>query len=149
LIGLLLLSIAGKVATNTEDQPAVIAERTFASSVVQKLSERGFRTVVKHWPTGVVVHARREKCRLWVRDYTPHGTMRNVYEELAAPLGSIRYTYMGRTAKEPPKLDPLLRFFFHREMLRLGVSAPRYPIYAVASSAGCRIWSFEWPVSIG
>lgn len=148
LIALVLLSIAGKVVTNTADPPTGSAERTFASAVVQQLSEREFRTRVEHWPTGVVVHARRGACQMWVRDYRPHGTYRNVYEELAEPLGPLRYTYKGVTSGDPPKVDPLLRFFFHRELLRLGVQAPRYPIYAVASSAACDRSAATLPASI-
>ncbi len=148
LIALVLLSLAGKVATNTADQSPASAERTFASAVVQQLSKSGLTTAVEQWPTGVVVHARRGACQMWGRDYSPHGTMRNVYEELAEPVGSLRYIYKGETLDVPPKLDPMLRFFFRREMLRLGVTTAKYPIYAVASSAACNGSLITWPDTI-
>lgn len=147
-IALLLLSLAGKVVTNTGDQPAPIAERIFASAVVQQASERGFSTRVEYWPSGVVVHARRGDCQMWVRDYSPHGTYRNTYEALAEPLGSLRYIYKDEISEDPPKLDPLLRYFFRREMLRLGVHTPKYPIYAVAWTASCDRSGITWPASI-
>lgn len=148
LIALVLLSLAGKVATNTTEQATASAGPTFESAVVRQLSQSRFNTTVEHWPTGVVVHARRGACQMWVRNYGPHGTMRNVYEALAEPLGSLRYIYKGATSKDPPKLDPLLRYFFHREMLRLGVRIPNYPIYAVAASAACDRSAITWPISI-
>lgn len=148
LFAVVLLSLAGKVVTNTADQPTPIAERTFASAVVQQASKRGFSTRVEHWPSGVVVHARRGACQMWVRDYSPHGTHRNVYEALAEPLGSLRYIYKGEISEDPPKLEPLLRYFFRREVLRLGVKTPKYPIYAVASSASCDKSAITWPASI-
>lgn len=148
LIALVLLSVAAKVATNTTEQSTASARSTFESAVVRQLSQSRFKTTVENWPTGVVVHARRGACQLWVRDYGPHGTMRNVYEELAEPVGSLRYIYKGAISREPPKLEPLLRYFFHREMVRLGVSTARYPIYAVASSTACDVSAISWPVSI-
>lgn len=147
-VALVLLSLTGKVATNTADEPLVSAERTFASAVVRQLSRSGFATTVEHWPTGVVVHAQHGACRMWVRDYSPHGTMRNVHEELANPIGPLRFVYKGAASEEPPKVGPLLRFFLQREMLRLGVSTPKYPIYAVASSPTCDHLSFRLPASI-
>lgn len=149
LVALVLLSVAGKVATNTADASAETAERSFASAVVSQLSHAGFDTAVEHWPTGVVVHARRGACEMWVRDYGPHGTFRNVYEDMAEPVGSLRYVYNGATFQNPPKLEPLLRYFFRREMLRLGVPARKYPIYAVASSAACAGSPIAFAASIG
>jgi len=149
LVALVLLSLAGKVAVNRQEQDQAILGHTFASAVVQQLSQAGFTTKVQQWPTGVAVQAQRGACRMWVRESSPHGTMRNIYDELAKPLGPLRFIYRGASFKEPPKLNPMLRFFFNREMARVGIATSRSPIYAVASSAACNISSIRWPMAIG
>lgn len=149
LVALLLLSLAGKLATNRQDRDSRTFERTLASAVVQEFSRARFTTKVEEWPSGVAVHAERGACRMWVRESSPHGTMRNVHEELATSVGSLRYIYRGESFKEPPTLDPMLWFFFDREMARLGITVSRYPLYAVASSKACDPSLVRWPVAIG
>ncbi len=149
LVALVLLSLAGKAAVNREDQNPAILEHTFALAVQRQLSQAGFTTNVERWPTGVTIQAQEGACRMWVRESSPHGTMRNIYDELAKPLGPLRFIYRGATFEEPPKLDPMLRFFFNREMARLGIKTSRSPIYAVASSSVCDLHSIQWPVTVG
>lgn len=149
LVLLVLLSLAGKLAVNRRDQDVKIVEGAFASAVEQQLSQAGFTTKVERWPTGVAVQAHRAACRLWVRDNTPHGTMRNIYENLAKAVGPLRYVYRGTIYEKPPQVDPMLRFLVGREMARVGIATARYPVYAVASSAACDISSLQWPVAIG
>ncbi len=149
LVVLVLLSLAGKVASNRQDQKNDAFEQNFATSVVRQLSEAGFTTTVEQWPTGVALQAQRDACRMWVRENNPHGTMRNIYDELAKPVGPLLYIYRGASFQKPPKLDPMLRFFFNREMAHLGIATSRFPVYAVALSAACDISSIAWPVELG
>lgn len=144
LAALVLLSLAGKLATNQQDQDPRILERAFASTVVRQLSKAGFTSKIEEWPTGVAVQAQRGACLMWVREDSPHGTMRNVYDELARPVGSLHYIYRGVVYKEPPKLEPLMRFFIHREIARVAIVTSRSPIYAVASSTACNLRSIQW-----
>ncbi|MEO6359887.1 MAG: hypothetical protein ABIO43_04835 [Sphingomicrobium sp.] len=149
LVALVLFSLAGKAALNRQDEDHTILEPPFVLAVQRELSQAGFTSNVEQWPTGVAIQAQGGACRIWVRESTPHGTMRNVYDELAKPLGKLRFVYREAISEDPPKLDPMLRFFFNREMARLGVKVSRSPIYAVASSSACDIHSIQWPVTIG
>ena len=146
--GLLVLSLAGKLALNVSDDSLVEDGPKFALTVARTLNEQGFETRVTFWPTGPQVQARRGDCFMWVRDYSPHGTTKNIIMALAEPVGELRYTYRGKIGEEPPKVLPLIRFFLRREAARIGILTPRYPIYAVAVNADCSLQQTRLPEQI-
>jgi len=145
---LLVLSLGGKIVLNGSDESLIDDGPKFALAVATTLNEQGFDTKATFWPTGPQVEARRGDCFMWVRDYTPHGTMKNILMVLAEPVGKLRYSYRGEIADEPPKVLPLIRFFLRREVARLGTVAPRYPIYAVAENAACSLERTRLPEEV-
>ena len=145
---LLVLSLGGKIVVNGSDGSLVDDGPKFALAVSQTLNEQGFDTKANFWPTGPEVEARREGCFMWVRDYTPHGTMKNIVIALAQPVGKLRYSYLGKISKDPPKIVPLIRFFGRREVARLGKVGPRYPIYALAVNSACPLEQIRLPKEV-
>ena len=146
--GLLVLSLGGKIVLNVSDESLIEDGPKFALAVARSLNEQGFETRVTVWPSGPQVEARRGNCFMWVRDYSPHGTMKNIVMELAEPVGELRYTYKGTIGEEPPKVLPLIRFFVRREAARIGILTPRYPIYAVAVNAACSLQQTRLPEEV-
>lgn len=142
LVGLLVLSMGLKLgASRSEPMPD---ERLFASQVSRFLEREGYSTAAELRPLGMMVTARRDGCRLAIRNYPPHGTLAQTYARLAQPIGPLHFAYRGRVSDRAPKLLPLIEYFIGRELRRLGIAAPRAPILAVAASPGCDIERLRW-----
>ena len=142
LVGLLVLSLGLKLAASrSEPRPD---QQLFASQVFRFLEREGYTTAAELRPLGMMVTARRDGCRLAIRDYPPHGTLAQVYARLARPVGQLRFVYRGRVSDRAPKLLPLIEYFIGRELRRMGIAAPRAPILAVAVSRGCDITRLRW-----
>lgn len=139
---LLLVSLGAKAAlTMPAAEPDPLR---FADEADAMLRARGFATRFERRTFGVVVEGRRGGCRLAVGDYTPYGTFAERFDQLALPIGPLRFVYRGAVHAKAPKLVPLLDFYMSRELRRVGVRALRHPIAAVAASPACDLASFDW-----
>jgi hypothetical protein len=138
---LLLVSLAAKAALIA---PAPDPDsRLVAREAAAMLRERGFLTAFERRPLGVLVHGRRGGCRLLVVDYNPYGTFAATIAARSAPVGPLRFAYRGELYRRAPKLVPLIDFYLYRELRRVGISARRHPIAAIASR-GCDLAGFDW-----
>lgn len=143
LAAALTASLAGKAASNQPVAPPdqkLFAERlesTFRLAGLQP-SDRSL------FSTGITVLASSEQCVLWATEYTPYGTMADVIAQRARSVGELRYVYKGRVYKHPPAIMPLLAFYWWRELKRIGIDAPRYPIVAIAASRECDLTLLPW-----
>jgi hypothetical protein len=139
---LLLVSLAAKAVSSA---PTPTSDpRRFASAVAESLRAEGFVIGYERRPIGILVHARRGRCRLMAGDYTPYGTFAEVFEARARRLGPLGFVYRGEAYRKAPKFVPLLDFYLWREWRRLGLAAPRHPIVAVAASPGCDSAGLDW-----
>ena len=139
---LLLVSLAAKAALSAptpDPDPA-----RFGSEAAAMLARHGFATAPELRPLGMLVHARRDGCRLMVADYNPYGTFADVIAARARALGPLRFVYRGAFYERAPKLLPLTEHYWWREQRRLGLAAPRHPIAAVAASPQCRLELLDW-----
>jgi hypothetical protein len=141
-VALLLVSLGAKAAVNA---PAGEADsRRFASEAAAMLNAGGFATSFKQRTFGILVEGRRGGCRLAVGDYTPYGTFADRFDQLAAPIGPLRFVYRGAVHAQAPKLVPLLDYYRFRELRRVGLPARRHPIAAVAASPACADVPIDW-----
>jgi hypothetical protein len=108
------------------------------------LRARGFAILFDRRTFGILVDGRRDGCRLVVGDYTPYGTFADRFDQLAEPIGPLRFVYRGAVHAQAPKLVPLLDHYRVRELRRVGLPALRHPIAAVAASPGCDLTPFDW-----
>lgn len=143
LASALAISLTGKAASN---QTVLSVNHTVVASRLESV----LRTVGME-PSGrsplaggLAVSAKGAGCEVWAVEYSPYGTMADVIASEAQPVGSLRYVYHGRVYDQPPGLEPLLRFYWWRELKRIGIDAPRSPIIAVASSASCDLSAVPW-----
>lgn len=139
---LLLVSLGAKaVLTAPAAEPD---SRRFAGEAAAMLRARGFATHFEKRTFGVLVEGRRGDCRLAVGDYTPYGTFADRFDQLARPIGPLRFVYRGASHAQAPKLVPLLDFYMSRELRRVGLATLRHPIAAVAASPGCDLNVVDW-----
>jgi hypothetical protein len=139
---LLLVSLGAKAAVtapSAEPDP-----RRFAGEAAAMIRARGFAILFEKRTFGILAEGRRGNCRLVVGDYTPYGTFADRFDQLARPIGSLRFVYRGDFHAQAPKLVPLLDFYMFRELRRVGLPALRHPIAAVAASPGCDLTPFDW-----
>ena len=144
LAAALVVSLGGKLAaaSRTSDPDP----HTAAASAERMLTSAGFdaRIVETSRSPRVFVEARRGQCRMIAGEYPPHSTFRDVYLDLAAPIGPLRFAHRGRLLDREPKVLGLWDFYRWRELRRIGVAAPRNAIIAVAASSGCHAETLPW-----
>ncbi|HEX8622759.1 MAG TPA: hypothetical protein VF718_12385 [Allosphingosinicella sp.] len=143
LLAALLLASLGAKAALTAPAPEPDARR-FAREVAAMLREGGYVTRFERRTFGILVEGRLGRCRVAVGDYTPYGTFAERFDQLAAPIGPLRFVYRGGFHARAPKLVPLLDFYAVRELRRVGLPALRHPIAAVAASPGCGLARLDW-----
>ena len=139
---LLLVSLAAKAAVTAPS--ADPDPRRFAGEAAAMLRARGFATLFDRHTFAILVEGRRGSCRLLVGDYNPYGTFADRFDQLARPVGPLRFAYRGALHAQAPKVVPLLDFYMSRELRRVGFHARRHPIVAVAASPGCDLAPFDW-----
>ena len=143
LFGLLLTASLGlKLMSNRADGEMDL--RSTAQAMAAELGTEGFAARVEQRGSQFVVLAGREDCRMVARDYTPYGTMREVWEEKTRHVGAMRYVWRGEMSAEPPKVGPLFALYLQRELFRVGVQMPRSPVIALAASASCALPAGLW-----
>lgn len=139
----LAVSLAGKAASNqpiaSPDQK-LFAERLESTFKLAGLQPRN-RAL---FSTGITVLASGGLCVVWATEYTPYGTMADVIAQHGRSVGKLRYVYKSLVYERPPSVKPLLAFYWWRELKRIGIDAPRYPIVAIAASDGCDLSLLPW-----
>lgn len=142
LAALLPLTVAIKVAAA---RPSVGVDRAlFAAKAEALLDRQGYATGLDDRPSGIVVSAARDGCRMTLREYQPGGIYAVVIADQARNVGTLHYAYRGALYGEPPKLRPLAEYYGRRALQRFGVTLERAPIVAVAASEGCDVASLPW-----
>ena len=141
---LLLVSLGGKLAAASGTPN--LDPHTAAASAARMLTNAGFdaRIVEISRSPRVFVEATRGECRLIAGEYPPHSTFREVYLDLAAPIGPLRFAHRGRLLDREPKVLGLLDFYRWRELRRVGIAARRHAIIAVAAGPECHAESLPW-----
>lgn len=144
---LLVLSLAGKVIWSA---PAPEPDaRAAAAALIGTFQSAGFeaRIVELQRSPGIVVEAARGSCRVVAGDYPVHGTFQDVYRQLAAGIGPLRFVHRGGLQESEPKLSGLVRFYLWRELSRVGIEARRAPIIALAASVSCNLGDVPWEMT--
>ena len=139
---LLTLSLALKLLSNRADGD--VDARPMAEQMASELITLGFTAQVEQRGTQFVVLASKADCRLLARDYTPYGTMREVWEAKARGIGPMRYVWRGEVSVEPSKVGPLLALYAQRELFRVGIHTARAPVIALAASGSCVLPKGLW-----
>ena len=141
---LLLLSLGAKLAwSSPAPEPDM---RETAKAVADVLRAGGFEARIVDRPREphVVVKARRGPCRLVAGDYPAHGTLRDLYRDAAARLGTLHFARRGALTRTEPKLAGLLDFYLWREQRRVRIAAPRAPVVVVAATSNCVLGHLPW-----
>ena len=144
---LLALSLAGKAVWSA---PAPEPDgRAATAAIVHALRSAGFeaRAVVLKRSPGIVAHGVSGRCRIVAGDYPVHGTFQDVYRQLAAGVGPLRFVHRGSLRDGEPKLAGLIRFYHWRELRRVGIAAARAPVIAVAASESCDLGRIPWELT--
>ena len=143
LAATLAISLAGKAASN---RPVPLADQQFFAErlegALQTASLKRFDR--SDFADGIAVSAKNASCEVWATEYTPYGTMADVISSRAASVGELTYVYKGEVHYKPPKMEPLLAFYWWRELKRIGINAPRSPIVAIAASSSCDMSAVPW-----
>ena len=147
LAALLIVSIASKAAF-AGPEPEDRAEDS-AATAAEMLHAAGFETRLVRLVRSprIVTVAERPGCRIVAGFYPPHSTFRDVWQNLASPVGRLRFAWRGRLYEDEPKLGSLFDFYRWRELRRIGVPADRSPVIAVASSPGCPADILPWALA--
>jgi hypothetical protein len=140
--GLLALSLGVKLLANTA--PPGPDPGRFDATAAAMLRGGGFVVERESRPFGTVLHGTRGGCRLILAEYDPHGTFAELFRELAAPVGPLRFAWRGSVAATAPKTAALASFYLWRELGRVRVAVPRAPLAGWAASPGCDTSGIDW-----
>jgi hypothetical protein len=122
--GILLISLAGKVAVNQPVAP--VDKDNVAARLSAMLNAAGMEVVnYSDYSDGIAVSGERGSCRIWAMEYSSYGTMADVIARRAKSVGELRYVYRGEISDSAPRLQPLLDFYWWRERKRIGMNVPR------------------------
>jgi hypothetical protein len=146
-VALLALSLAGKAVWSRP--PPEPDPRISIAAIDEALRTAGFDTRILEQPRspGILVQAARGSCRLFAGDYPVGGTLRDVYRQLAAGIGPLRFVYQGGVQETEPKLSSLVRFHLWRALHRGGIATRRAPLIAVIASGGCDLDRIPWEMT--
>jgi len=148
LAALLAVSLGGKLAVSTGVyRPSTeAAAANTAANTQRMLSAAGFdaRIIETYRSPRVFVDARRGSCHIIAGDYPPNGIFRDVYRDLAAPVGKLRFVYRGQLHEQESKLLGLFDYYVWSELRRIGVKTKRRPAIAVAASEDCVLQDLPW-----
>jgi hypothetical protein len=139
---LLAASLGGKLLAS---RPAAKVDRAgFARQAASFLRASGYAVEVGRIPINPLIYGTRAGCRLMIGDYDPHGTMANVFDRAARPVGPLHFYYRGVAYGSAPKLRPLTEYYVRRELVQIGRPVARRPVLAVAASPGCDLAALDW-----
>lgn len=140
---LLAISLAGKILSNQPTPPP--DDALFAAAVEQALRSNGFSRIAREpFEKRTSIVATRGSCTVWAAESNAHGTFAEPIARRARRVGPLHFVFDGEIRDERPRYEPLLSFYWWRELRRIGVEAPRRPVVAVAASKGCDALSMDW-----
>jgi hypothetical protein len=142
LAALLVLTLALKVtATTPQDEGD---RHLIAATMADMLADRGFAVRTEARPISMLVSARKNACRMTVREYPPEGTFAATIADQARAIGPVHFAYRGKLLAEPPKVRPLMANYMRRVEQRLGMVPPREPVIAIAAAPVCDVAALPW-----
>jgi hypothetical protein len=106
--------------------------------IARRLAEQGFkvtrRSEISRPPT---FYARRDSCRVMIRQATDPASFDRKYRHNAKSIGALVYRIGSSRYHTPPLLRLWIADKWHVARMRLGYGTPRSPALAVAMSAAC------------
>lgn len=141
---LFALSLAGKAVWSRV--PPEADPRASVAAASEALRAAGYETriVEQQRSPRIFVQAARGPCRIVAGDYPVEGTFQDVYRQLAAGVGPLRFVYRGGVWETEPKLSSLVRYHLWRALHRGGIETRRAPLIAVAASRNCDLDQIRW-----
>jgi hypothetical protein len=113
-------------------------DHRLAASISERLSAGGFATRMAHFDQGEVVIARRDDCRLQVRNGDQARVLRSVFGEDAAGYGPLQYGYRSRWARSPASVRSVVERAVQNRLVILDVPIERPAVIALAEAGDCR-----------
>jgi hypothetical protein len=135
-LGLKLLLYHGEAAPA---DPEALGE-TIASFLLQ----HGFESRLEKRFDQVLVYANAGKCRMLISEAAPQGWNRSSIEIWAKPVGRLSYVFDGAVHQHEPFLAPVIDEYWTRVRFKMGLSANRHPVLAIAASDDCAINALPW-----
>jgi hypothetical protein len=108
------------------------------------LLQHGFESRLEKKYDQVLVYANAGKCRMLIGEAAPQGWNRSSIEIRAKPVGRLSYVFDGTVHEHEPFLGPLVDEYWTRVRFKMGLSASRHPVLAVAASDECTINALPW-----
>jgi hypothetical protein len=113
-------------------------------AVARFLNKTGFEPHLETKFGRVFIHAKAGKCRLLISEATPQGWDKSSNEIWAKPIGRLSYIFDGAVHADEPFVAPMLDRWWMRVRVKMGLSANRHPLLAVAASDDCTINALPW-----
>jgi hypothetical protein len=135
VLTLALKLIAHPVSANPDD---------LSRAVSAFLLQQGFETDVEQIYGNFLIHADAGKCRMLIREAAPQGWDHSSIELTAKLVGRLSYVFEGVVYEQQPFLAPMIGDYWTRARSKMGFSASRHPILAVAASDDCSINALPW-----
>jgi hypothetical protein len=108
------------------------------------LLQHGFESRLEKKYDQVLVYANAGKCRMLISEAAPQGWNRSSIEIRAKPVGRLNYVFDGVVHEHEPFLGPVVDEYWRRVRFKMGLSASRHPVLAVAASDECAITTLPW-----
>jgi hypothetical protein len=137
LFGLAILSVGLKAAAGP-DTGLGPPGAEIADKVARSLQAQGFSTNIQiQRSLSSVVYAKRNDCRLTVRDAREGAAVETLFESEAVGVGTVRYLYRGKASDAPPAsamwADRVLNKVLNGLRIQRRIPVP----LALATSPGC------------
>jgi hypothetical protein len=123
---------------------AVAGEQDLGEVVAGFLNRAGFEPHVEKSFGRVFIHANAGKCRILISEATPQGWDKSSNEIWARPVGRLSYIFDGTVHADEPFVAPMFDRWWTWVRLKMGLSANRHPLLAVAASEDCTINALPW-----
>jgi hypothetical protein len=137
LFGLAIMSVGLKAAAGP-DTGMGPAGSEIVGQLARSLQAQGFATNVRGQKSlSSVIYAKRNDCRLTIRDAREGAAVETLFATDAAGIGTIRYLYRGKASDAPPAAamwaDRVVNKVFNSLQIHRRVPVP----LALATSPGC------------
>jgi hypothetical protein len=143
LAGAFALTLALKLLLyRGESRPA--DPEVLGAAISSFLLQHGFEPRIEIKLAFATVYANAGKCRMLISEAEPHGWNRGSIEMRAKPVGRLSFVFDGAVHDHQPILSPVIREYWRLIQLRMGSSASRHPVLAVAASDNCEIDALPW-----
>lgn len=131
----LVLYDRGTAAADPED---------LGAAITRFLNKAGFEPHVETRYGRVFIYADNGNCRMLISETTPQGWDKSSNEMWAKAVGRLSYIFAGAVHADEPFIAPMLDRWWMWVRLKMGLSANRHPLLAVAASEDCAINALPW-----